>query len=92
MMLRAEPGPHPPPSHTHPDPCPHELLPLPQVYKDVSVCLTRKPYLCHGLPGPSHGLRFCPFEDVLGVGHEQGFASLLVPGKGWQWPLGGGRG
>ncbi|XP_070792284.1 WD repeat-containing protein 46 isoform X1 [Pituophis catenifer annectens] len=53
-----------------------------QVYKDVSVCPARKPYLCHGLPGPSHGLRFCPFEDVLGVGHEQGFASLLVPGAG----------
>ncbi|KAG8127258.1 hypothetical protein E2320_014192 [Naja naja] len=53
-----------------------------QVYKDVSVCPPQKPYLCHRLPSPSHGLRFCPFEDVLGVGHEQGFASLLVPGAG----------
>uniref|UniRef100_A0A8C5S903 WD repeat-containing protein 46 n=1 Tax=Laticauda laticaudata TaxID=8630 RepID=A0A8C5S903_LATLA len=53
-----------------------------QVYKDVSVCPPQKPYLCHRLPGPSHGLRFCPFEDVLGVGHAQGFASLLVPGAG----------
>ncbi|XP_070593033.1 WD repeat-containing protein 46 isoform X2 [Erythrolamprus reginae] len=53
-----------------------------QVYKDILVCPSRKPYLCHGLPGPSHGLRFCPFEDVLGVGHEKGFASLLVPGAG----------
>ncbi|XP_072843595.2 WD repeat-containing protein 46 [Pogona vitticeps] len=53
-----------------------------QVYKDVLVGPPSKPYLCHSLPRPSHGLRFCPFEDVLGVGHEEGFVSLLVPGAG----------
>uniref|UniRef100_A0A8B9P9R8 WD repeat-containing protein 46 n=1 Tax=Apteryx owenii TaxID=8824 RepID=A0A8B9P9R8_APTOW len=47
-----------------------------------SPSLPRKPYLCHRLPLPAHGLRFCPYEDVLGAGHGAGFTSLLVPGAG----------
>ncbi|XP_060616576.2 WD repeat-containing protein 46 isoform X2 [Anolis sagrei] len=53
-----------------------------QVYKDILLGPPSKPYLCHALPRPAHALRFCPFEDVLGVGHQDGFASLLVPGAG----------
>ncbi|XP_071657077.1 WD repeat-containing protein 46 [Patagioenas fasciata] len=41
-----------------------------------------QPFLCHRPPRPPHGLRFCPLEDVLGVGHGGGFSSLLVPGAG----------
>ncbi|XP_025916853.1 WD repeat-containing protein 46, partial [Apteryx rowi] len=53
-----------------------------QVYREAARELPRKPYLCHRLPLPAHGLRFCPYEDVLGAGHGAGFTSLLVPGAG----------
>ncbi|XP_050776990.1 WD repeat-containing protein 46 isoform X2 [Gopherus flavomarginatus] len=53
-----------------------------QVYRDVPMQPPHKPYLSHTLPWTAHGLRFCPFEDVLGVGHGSGFTSLLVPGAG----------
>ncbi|TFJ97062.1 WD repeat-containing protein 46 [Platysternon megacephalum] len=53
-----------------------------QVYRDVPVQPPHKPYLSHTLPRAAHGLRFCPLEDVLGVGHGSGFTSLLVPGAG----------
>ena len=46
--------------------------------------LTQKtPYMEHAMPGcPVNQVRFCPFEDILGTGHAQGFSSLIVPGAG----------
>jgi U3 small nucleolar RNA-associated protein 7 len=38
--------------------------------------------MIHSCPGTISGLQFCPYEDVLGVGHEKGFVSLLIPGSG----------
>ncbi|GJQ08561.1 hypothetical protein GpartN1_g352.t1 [Galdieria partita] len=42
-----------------------------------------KPYMKELIGGNEiHSLDFCPFEDVLGVGHVTGFSSLVVPGAG----------
>lgn len=27
-------------------------------------------------------VRFCPFEDILGIGHDSGFYSSIIPGSG----------
>ena len=41
------------------------------------------PYMQHHLTGRQIAEKqFCPFEDVLGVGHSDGFESLLIPGAG----------
>jgi U3 small nucleolar RNA-associated protein 7 len=39
--------------------------------------------MTHEIPSSNvSSLRFCPYDDILGVGHAQGFASLIVPGAG----------
>lgn len=41
------------------------------------------PYLTHNFPQQTPlEVRFCPYEDVLGVGRANGFSSLIVPGSG----------
>ncbi|KAH7359948.1 NUC141 domain-containing protein [Pyrenochaeta sp. MPI-SDFR-AT-0127] len=43
----------------------------------------RTPYMSWGGDGLSIGrVRFCPFEDVLGISHDKGFSSIIVPGSG----------
>lgn len=42
-----------------------------------------KPYMKELIEGNAiQSLDFCPFEDVLGVGHATGFSSLVIPGAG----------
>lgn len=57
------------------------LGPQIQVFKDIcdKTGIT-SPYLIHNLNDTVQNVRFCPYEDVLGVGHRSGFTSLLIPG------------
>ncbi|XP_030639831.1 WD repeat-containing protein 46 [Chanos chanos] len=54
-----------------------------QVYRDVwGSTPMSKPYMAHRVRGSVWGVGFCPFEDVLGIGHGEGFTSMIVPGAG----------
>ncbi|CAD6197923.1 unnamed protein product [Caenorhabditis auriculariae] len=53
-----------------------------QVFKDTTTGHCKEPFLVHNCGGAVTDLKFVPWEDVLGVGHENGFTSMLVPGSG----------
>ncbi|KAL3871801.1 hypothetical protein ACJMK2_039773 [Sinanodonta woodiana] len=53
-----------------------------EVYNDCINNTMTAPYMMHQLQSTVHGLQFCPYEDVLGVGHGTGFSSLIIPGAG----------
>jgi len=39
--------------------------------------------MTHPIPHrPLISVRFCPFQDVLTIGHSDGLSSILVPGAG----------
>jgi U3 small nucleolar RNA-associated protein 7 len=43
----------------------------------------QSPYLNHDISSSTvSSLQFCPYDDILGVGHSTGFASLIIPGAG----------
>ncbi|PVD21983.1 hypothetical protein C0Q70_17786 [Pomacea canaliculata] len=54
---------------------------LVQMYNDI-LQNSEGPFLNHLCSGAVQRVQFCPFEDVLGVGHLKGFSSLIVPGSG----------
>lgn len=57
-----------------------------QIWKDVLTRTGPKvsaPYMNFPLPGEEvRKVAFCPFEDVLGIGHSSGFDSIIAPGAG----------
>lgn len=53
------------------------------VWKDALVKRQRVPYMTHHAPASQiNDVRFCPFEDVLGYGHQEGLGHLIIPGAG----------
>lgn len=43
----------------------------------------QSPYMAWGGDGKRiERVRWCPFEDILGISHDQGFSSIIVPGAG----------
>ncbi|KAF2460656.1 WD40-repeat-containing domain protein [Lineolata rhizophorae] len=43
----------------------------------------KMPYMGWGGEGYRiHDVRWCPFEDILGTTHDEGFSSLIIPGAG----------
>uniref|UniRef100_A0A672ZT98 WD repeat-containing protein 46 n=1 Tax=Sphaeramia orbicularis TaxID=375764 RepID=A0A672ZT98_9TELE len=48
-----------------------------QLYMDVWSTPSPKPYMAHRVRGAVWGATFCPFEDVLGVGHGDGFTIMI---------------
>lgn len=54
-----------------------------QIFRNCLSERANGPYMRHLLPGClTDSARFCPYEDVLGIGHSNGFCSMLVPGAG----------
>ena len=54
-----------------------------EIWKDALATKAKQPYLSHHSPGCTlQNLEFCPYEDVLGIGHGKGFSSIIVPGAG----------
>lgn len=50
---------------------------------DIDQVKVQSPYMAWGGEGNTiERARWCPFEDVLGVAHNTGFSSLIVPGAG----------
>ncbi|GAX74039.1 hypothetical protein CEUSTIGMA_g1489.t1 [Chlamydomonas eustigma] len=54
-----------------------------QIWQDALHSKQQTPYMSHSLVhGVMEGFAFCPYEDVLGIGHSEGVSTMLVPGAG----------
>eukprot|EP00823_Brevimastigomonas_motovehiculus_P008422 TRINITY_DN7704_c0_g1_i1.p1 TRINITY_DN7704_c0_g1~~TRINITY_DN7704_c0_g1_i1.p1 ORF type:complete len:311 (+),score=49.08 TRINITY_DN7704_c0_g1_i1:70-933(+) len=54
-----------------------------QLWKNAFAEKQKSPYMSEQLSGRIiERIRFCPYEDVLGVSHDVGFSSMVVPGSG----------
>ncbi|KZT02780.1 BING4CT-domain-containing protein [Laetiporus sulphureus 93-53] len=55
----------------------------PSIQTPFSASVSPPLYLTHPIPHrPLSSVRFCPFHDILTIGHAKGLSSILVPGSG----------
>eukprot|EP00347_Sterkiella_histriomuscorum_P011069 403373871 len=55
-----------------------------QIWKNVFAEKQKAPYMKYKLANKSHVSKalFLPYEDVMGISHDQGYSSIVVPGAG----------
>jgi len=55
-----------------------------QIWKDYVFNRPESPYMVHKLTNGAriNSISYCPFEDVLGIGHSNGYSSIIIPGAG----------
>ncbi|GBP14118.1 WD repeat-containing protein 46 [Eumeta japonica] len=53
-----------------------------EVYNDCCSKPATSPYMRHIMSKNVNNFKFCPYEDVLGIGTAKGFTSIIVPGSG----------
>ncbi|KAK4634842.1 putative U3 small nucleolar RNA-associated protein 7 [Fulvia fulva] len=50
---------------------------------DIEQVKVQSPYMSWGAQGETvERVRWCPYTDTLGIGHNKGFSSIIVPGAG----------
>ena len=49
---------------------------------DMYTTKVKEPYMTHTTSSIVETLRFRPFEDVCGIGHINGYSSIVIPGSG----------
>ncbi|KAI0368542.1 BING4CT-domain-containing protein [Pilatotrama ljubarskyi] len=55
----------------------------PSIQTPFAATVSPPLYLTHPVPHrPLTSVRFCPFQDILSIGHSAGVSSILVPGSG----------
>ena len=52
------------------------------IYDEACSGSLKTPYMRYATSKEISALHFCPYEDVLGIGHLDGISSILVPGAG----------
>ncbi|XP_045785095.1 WD repeat-containing protein 46 isoform X2 [Maniola jurtina] len=53
-----------------------------EIYSNCCTQTSESPYLRHRMAKSINNFKFCPYEDVLGIGTSKGFSSIIVPGSG----------